>query len=115
MEKKLEAIKATYSEMCEFYLIDKGDEKAQQSQEFFKFFTQFVDSVVKSMPKEEKKRAVGGARAGGATASGTGNAGTGAASANKFGQKIGGPPAATGGMANMMAELKIKQSTAEQK
>ena len=55
-EKKLEQIQKTYLECCEFYLIDKGDEKAQNSQEFFKFFTQFVDQVVKALPKEEKKR-----------------------------------------------------------
>jgi hypothetical protein len=63
MEKKLDQIKASYLQSCEYYLIDKGDEKAQSSQEFFKFFTQFIDQVVKSMPKEEKKRtaATGGA------------------------------------------------------
>ena len=43
-------------ESCEFYLIDKGDEKAQSSAEFFKFFAGFIDSIVKSMPKEEKKK-----------------------------------------------------------
>ena len=55
-EKKFEAIKKTYAEACEFLLIDKNDEKASNSQEFFKFFTNFFDQVVKCMPKEEKKR-----------------------------------------------------------
>jgi len=37
-------------------MIDKSDEKASNSMEFFKFFTQFFDQVNKSMPKEEKKK-----------------------------------------------------------
>jgi deoxyribodipyrimidine photolyase len=56
MEQKLAKLQKTFTETCEYYLIEKGDEKAQSSQEFFKFFTQFVDQVVKSMPKEEKKK-----------------------------------------------------------
>ncbi len=88
MEKKLDQIKASYLQSCEYYLIDKGDEKAQSSQEFFKFFTQFIDQVVKSMPKEEKKRTAA-----------TGGAG------RKVGQRVG----PGGGMDSLVAELKAKQ------
>lgn len=56
-DKKLDHIKKIYAEACEYYLLDKGDEKCTNSQEFFKFFTGFFDQVIKSMPKEEKKRA----------------------------------------------------------
>ncbi len=56
IENKLANIDKTFAEACEFYLIDKSDEKAQNSQEFFKFFTALFDQVVKSMPKEEKKK-----------------------------------------------------------
>ena len=38
-------------------MFDKSDERAQSSQEFFKFFSGFIDGVIKSLPKEEKKRA----------------------------------------------------------
>lgn len=69
-EKKLESIKKQYLSTCEYFLIDKSDEKTTNSQEFFKFFAQFVDNVVKNMPKEEKKRAVN------------------ANASRKFGQKI---------------------------
>lgn len=55
-EKKLDNLKKTYAEMCEYFLIDKNDEKAQNSQEFFKFFCSYFDQIVKSMPKEEKKK-----------------------------------------------------------
>ena len=41
-------------------MIEKDDEKAQNSVEYFKFFTQFFDQVLKNMPKEEKKRNPGG-------------------------------------------------------
>ena len=78
-------------EFCEFYLIDKGDEKAQSSAEFFKFFAGFIDSIVKSMPKEEKKKKEP-AQAAGAGAS---------AGAKKFSE-----PAKN----NLIAELKMKQA-----
>lgn len=42
-ERKLENLKKIYADMCAYYLLDKGDEKAQNSLEFFKFFTQFFD------------------------------------------------------------------------
>ena len=60
-EKMLEEINKQYAVSCEFYMIDKSDEKASKSDEFFKFFIQFFDQVVKAMPKEEKKRPAGGA------------------------------------------------------
>ncbi len=91
-EKKLDNIKKMYAEACEYYLLDKGDEKCTNSQEFFKFFTGFIDQVIKSMPKEEKKRAA--AKVGGA-----------GGPARKIGQKIG--PA--GGM-DLVNELKMKQT-----
>ena len=87
MEAKLAELFATYAESCDYYLIEKSDEKATNSQEYFKFFNGFIDQVVKSMPKEEKKRAA--APKGGAT---------GGASA---GAKV--------GAGNLMAELKMKQ------
>lgn len=58
MERNLAGLQKRFTEAVDFYLIDKSDEKAGSSQEFFKFFTQFIDLVVKSMPKEEKKRTV---------------------------------------------------------
>lgn len=60
-EKKYDAIKTTYSKTCEYFLIDKSDDKYSSSMEFFKFFTQFIEQVIKNMPKEEKKRAAPGA------------------------------------------------------
>lgn len=62
--------------------------------EFFKFFTGFVDCVIKSMPKEEKKKkepAAGAGAAGGA---------------KKFSE------AATGVVAqnNLIKELQMKQA-----
>lgn len=84
-EKKYEGIKTTYSKTCEFFLIDKSDDKYTSSMEFFKFFVQFVDQVIKNMPKEEKKRAAPGA------------------GLRKVGQKI-------EGMNNLVAELKMKQA-----
>ena len=89
MEKKLVDLQKTFTESCEFYLIDKSDEKAQNSQEYFKFFCSFFDQVNKSMPKEEKKRA----------AASKVTAGAGAAQ-----KKFGAP-----GMGNLMSELKMKQ------
>ena len=70
-------------------MIDKTDEKALSSTEYFKFFASFVDGVVKSMPKEEKKRAAAKPPAGGAAAAKKFNMGDGAK--------------------NMVAELKMKQ------
>lgn len=86
MEAKLADLMKTYAEACDYYLIEKSDEKATNSQEFFKFFNGFIDQVVKSMPKEEKKRAA---------------APKGAPAAGAAGAKV--------GAANMMAELKLKQ------
>ena len=74
-----------YADSCEYYLIDKGDEKAQLSQEYFKFFTGFVDQVVKSLPKEEKKRAVAKKPGEVGGASGALGSSTGAGPAKKFG------------------------------
>lgn len=85
MEGKLAELMKTYADSCDYYLIEKSDEKATNSQEFFKFFNAFIDQVVKSMPKEEKKRAA--APKGGAGAS--------------SGAKV--------GAGNLMAELKMKQ------
>ena len=94
MEKKLEAIKKAYTETCEFYLIDKGDEKSSNSLEFFKFFAQYIDQVVKNMPKEEKKRV--------ATKADTNQP------SKKFGGMMGPPMGAAN---NLMAELKMKQAS----
>ena len=88
-QARLDKIKKTYAEACEYFLIDKGDERSTVSQEFFKFFTGFIDQVVKSMPKEEKKRT---------------------AAARKVGQKIGG-----GMPTDLIAELKKKQAEDEKK
>lgn len=96
MQKKLENIYKIYAESCEYYLIDKTDEKSTNSQEYFKFFTGFVDQVIKSMPKEEKKRTAA-KKPDGASAGGAGPA-------KKF--DIGGQKP---GMGNLMAELKLKQ------
>lgn len=64
-EKKLDSIKQQYAKACDYFMLDKGDEKTTNSQEFFKFFSGFIDNVIKNMPKEEKKRAVPGAGAAG--------------------------------------------------
>lgn len=88
-QARLDKIKKTYAEACEYYLIDKGDERSTVSQEFFKFFTGFVDQVVKNMPKEEKKR-------------------TAAVQGRKIGQKIGAPN-------DLVAEFKRKQAEEEKK
>jgi hypothetical protein len=92
MEDRLASIQKTFANSCEFYLIDKGDEKATNSMEFFKFFTGFVDSVIKSMPKEEKKKKEPTAPAGGA---------------KKFSDA---PTGAPGVKNNLIAELKMKQA-----
>jgi hypothetical protein len=89
LEDKLAAIQKTFKESCEFYLIDKGDEKASNSMEFFKFFTGFIDSVIKSMPKEEKKKKE------------PPGAGAGAGGAKKFSEQP---------KNNLIAELKMKQA-----
>ena len=65
--------------------------------EFFKFFTGFVDSIMKSMPKEEKKKKEAPAVAGGAKKFSDAPASSGS----------GGPGA--GLKNNLMAELKMKQ------
>eukprot|EP00347_Sterkiella_histriomuscorum_P022668 403337606 len=89
-EKKLDGIKALYAKACEYFMLDKGDEKVTNSTEFFKFFVQFIDQVIKSMPKEEKKRAAATNQI------------------RKVGQKI-------EGMNNLVNELKMKQSADQNK
>jgi hypothetical protein len=81
-------------------LIDKGDEKASDSSEFFKFFSGFIEVIIKSMPKEEKKKPA-------ASAAG--------AASKKF--NVGPGAAGAGGdqKNNLMAELKMKQQVQQQK
>jgi len=55
-QKKLEKLKATHLEACNFFLFSKGDEKIEDTEEFFKFFTNFFEQMYKSLPKEEKKK-----------------------------------------------------------
>jgi hypothetical protein len=86
MENKLAELMQTYASACEYYLIEKSDEKTTNSTEYFKFFNGFIDQVVKSMPKEEKKRA-----------------------AAPKGGPAGAAGAKVGAVNNMMAELKLKQ------
>mmetsp|Transcript_4934 Transcript_4934/g.3540 ORF Transcript_4934/g.3540 Transcript_4934/m.3540 type:complete len:112 (-) Transcript_4934:34-369(-) len=97
-EKKLASINLTYKETCLFFLIDKGDEKASNSMEFFKFFVAFFDSVAKAMPKEEKKKPAARGK--------VPDKKDDFVRKHQIGQKIGGMQA---GMGDLMAELKKKQ------
>ena len=43
-----------YEEICDFYMIASSDEIRKKSDKFFKFFTDFIDEVQKSIPKPVK-------------------------------------------------------------
>jgi hypothetical protein len=42
-DEKYASVMKMYAITCEYFMIDKNDEKASNSFEFFKFFTQFFD------------------------------------------------------------------------
>ena len=95
IDRNLANIQKVYAESCEYYMFEKSDDKCAKSEEYFKFFTNFVEQVVKAMPKEEKKRP-------------NKDAGAGAGAAKKFNQ-LGGAGQKTNAAADLMAELKMKQ------
>ena len=54
--KKQEEVKETYTNSCDLFMLGKDDPKRAASDQFFKFFNEFVDSVEKALPKAEKKK-----------------------------------------------------------
>lgn len=95
--KTVETINKTYAECCDFFMFGKNDEKAKKSEDFFKFFTAFFDTIIKCMPKEERQKKTTDANKGSDKA-----APGGAARKYQVGQKV-------GGMGDVMSELKNKQ------
>ena len=56
IKKQKDEILETHAFMCNFYGIDKNDEAVKKAELFFKTFVEFLNNVIKSLPKEEKKR-----------------------------------------------------------
>ena len=57
LEKTLERNKVVaekYSEICDMFLIGKEDPLRKKSEEFFKFWTGFIDDIQKNIPKPQK-------------------------------------------------------------
>lgn len=60
-----------FIETCDYFLVGKNDEMRVKSEDFFKFFTRFIDDVMKQMPKPQvvgKKKMQRAGAAGGAHA-----------------------------------------------
>ena len=56
-EKQGQDFKDRHSKLCDFFQLEAKDEKRDSSDEFFKFWKQFVKEIESNLPKEEKKRA----------------------------------------------------------
>lgn len=66
-EKHLEVITNEFEANIKFFNFSKDDDKCKTTEAYFKFWKDVFESIVKSMPKEEKKRAgaaKGGTRGG---------------------------------------------------
>ena len=48
-----------FEEVCNFYMLDKNDERRQQSDKFFEFFNEVFDNVQKSFPKVTRRNTMG--------------------------------------------------------
>jgi hypothetical protein len=51
-----ETMSKQYNDICDFFMVTKGDEMRTKSDKFFIFFTEFFTEVQKNMPKAEVKK-----------------------------------------------------------
>lgn len=60
--KSFEDLKEEYKKMCDFFKIPSDDQKAKSTEDFFKFWAGFFDTLNKSLPPEKKKSRMADAR-----------------------------------------------------
>jgi hypothetical protein len=53
----MDGLKSSYDQLCEYFDIAGSDDKAKQTQAFFKLFLSFFDRVKVCIPEEKKKPA----------------------------------------------------------
>lgn len=94
-KKSMDDNEKMFEDAVVYFGVDKNDDMAKKSPDFFKFFVEFFQSVEKNLPKEEKKRA--GARP-------TGRVGA------KKDTGGGGDKPASQGMNAFMAEIQAKKA-----
>lgn len=47
---------ATYGSTCDFFMVNKNDEKREKSDKFFEYFWDFILLVHKELPKPKSKK-----------------------------------------------------------
>lgn len=62
VQESVETMKQIHEEFektCDFFMLDKGDERRQHSEKFFEFFNEVFENVEKSFPKVTRKTGIG--------------------------------------------------------
>ena len=47
---------ALYTDACDYFMLGKSEKEREKSDEFFKYFTAFIDKVQRAMPAVEKPK-----------------------------------------------------------
>jgi len=48
-----------FEKVCDYYMLDKSDERRTKSESFFEFFNEVFDNVDKSLPKVKRRNTMG--------------------------------------------------------